>query len=80
VSNPDCSLCAEIPALCDVDLRLGEDDFPLEHAEQLTGWPDTLCVPLRRELSCPRCDGRYRLEIETGGLEWDLRLVRVESP
>lgn len=77
MSEDDCPLCAAIPQNCSLDLQLGEGDLPLEAAKQLTGWPDTLCVPLRRGLSCPRCGARYGLEIETGGLEWDLYLKRL---
>lgn len=76
----DCPLCREIPKSCSMDLELGEGDLPLEAAKQLLGWPSTLCVPLRQELSCPHCGARFWFEIETGGLEWDLYLKRLDPP
>lgn len=72
---PECPLCALIPGICNLDLVHGEGEFP-EACRQLKGFPDSLGVPLRRRLACPLCDQAYSLEIETGCMEWDLRLVR----
>jgi len=75
----ECPLCVLIPPISTADLIAQEGELP-EACEQLMGWPTSLGAPLRRELRCPKCDGRYWLEIETGSMEWDLRLVKRASP
>tara|TARA_R110002072_G_scaffold136017_1_gene277831 strand:- start:450 stop:689 length:240 start_codon:yes stop_codon:yes gene_type:complete len=79
VNSIPCPLCEQIPPVSTADLIAQEGELP-EVCEQLLGWPGSFGAPLERELRCPECDGRYWLMIETGGMEWDLRLIRRPSP